>query len=133
MFRQQQRAKSFYVGIAQQLDQVILPFDVMDPKNMGDRQRGLVRSVAHPDPRPGGRTIRLRNAFGSSGSSARRSFARFRLVVLTTADFAAGGAGAAGTSSLAGGGVGSGSSPGGIANPCAPPRFGRFIEGTIVP
>jgi hypothetical protein len=37
MFRQQQRAKGLHVGIAQQLDQVILPFDVMDPKNMGDR------------------------------------------------------------------------------------------------
>jgi hypothetical protein len=34
-------------AIAQQLDQVILPFDVMDPKNMGDRQRGLICSVAH--------------------------------------------------------------------------------------
>jgi hypothetical protein len=47
MFRQQQRAKGLHVGIAKQLDQVILPFDVMDPKNMGDRQRGLVRSVTH--------------------------------------------------------------------------------------
>jgi hypothetical protein len=47
MFRQQQRAKGLHVGITQQLDQVVLSFDVMDPKNMGDRQRGLVRSVAH--------------------------------------------------------------------------------------
>jgi hypothetical protein len=40
----------------------------------------------------------------------RERLARFRFVVLTTADFAAGGAGVAGASSLAGGGVGFGSS-----------------------
>jgi hypothetical protein len=55
MFRQQQRAKGLHVGIAQQLDQVILPFDVMDPKNMGDQRTRPCRStssVALPPPPP---------------------------------------------------------------------------------
>jgi hypothetical protein len=71
--------------------------------------------------RHGGRTIRARNArtravaSGSSfGSAARRaarcSFARFRMAAETTADFAVGGAGSAGAPSLAGAGVGFGSS-----------------------
>jgi hypothetical protein len=113
MFRQQQRAKGHHVGIAQQLDQVILPFDVMDPKNMGDRQRGLVCSVAHlAGPRPhfacSSQALIRAAASGSSGSSARSSFTRFRLVEVTIAGLRAPGRGGL-RSSFAGGGGAAGS------------------------
>jgi hypothetical protein len=77
----------------------------------GSRRR---QSIRHPGPLPHfarSSHARIRAAASSSSGrrSARRSFPRLRLVVVTIAAFAAGGAGRGAVSSMAGGGVAGGS------------------------